>query len=102
MSKQRVTEWRFTGKKDAAGVPHEYHTGIPARNLDADDVAALSDDEYKTVELSKLYVEKSPAQEPKKTGDKQKTGTASTSATSAPKDAAGTAASAGADAPKEL
>jgi hypothetical protein len=96
MSK-RIAEWRFTGKKDANGVPHEYHMGIPARNLDAADVELLTDDEYKTVEASKLYVEKTLPAAPKKTS----TAKASTDATSAPINTADAAASAGADAPKE-
>lgn len=95
MSK-RVTDWRFTGKKDANGIPHEYHMGIPARSLDAADVAALTDDEYKTVEASKLYVEKTP---PAPATEKPKA--PKQTATSAPNDTADTAASAGADAPKE-
>lgn len=41
--------YRFVGQ------PGEYHYAIPARDLTADDVAGLTDDQKATVEASKLY-----------------------------------------------
>lgn len=51
----RKAPWRFVGQRDASGQPLEYFHGIPARDLTADDVAALTDDQYATVEASALY-----------------------------------------------
>lgn len=51
----RRAPWVFTGERDGAGQPVEWFAGIPARDLTAADVAALSDAEYATVEASRLY-----------------------------------------------
>jgi len=60
----RKSPWRFVGQKDAAGQPAEYIAGVPARDLTADDVAQLTDDNYAAVEASALY---QSAQAPKPT-----------------------------------
>lgn len=51
----RKAPWRFVGNRDDQGRPLEYFAGIPARDLTADDVAVLTDDQYATVEASALY-----------------------------------------------
>lgn len=51
----RKSPWRWLGQADANGVPVNFFIGIPARDLTADDVANLTDEQYATVEASKLY-----------------------------------------------
>jgi hypothetical protein len=51
----RRAPWVFTGERNGAGEPMEWHAGIPARDLTTADVAVLSDEEYATVGASRLY-----------------------------------------------
>jgi hypothetical protein len=51
----RKHPWRFTGARDAQGQALEFFSGVPARDLTAEDVAALGDAEYALVEASGLY-----------------------------------------------
>ena len=51
----RKSAWRFAGELDRDGRPLAYFSGIPARDLGADDVATLSEAEYRLVEASPLY-----------------------------------------------
>lgn len=55
MSNTRTARWRYTGARDAQGQPLEFHTGIPARDLEEEDVAALSSDDYALVKASPIY-----------------------------------------------
>jgi hypothetical protein len=54
MSK-RQAPWRFTGTYGPNGHPNEFFVGIPARDLDQNDIDALSSDEYEIVKVSPLY-----------------------------------------------
>jgi len=47
--------YRFTGKKDADGLPVEYLGGIPAAHLTEDDYAALTKEQKEAVKASSLY-----------------------------------------------
>jgi|APGre2960657404_1045060.scaffolds.fasta_scaffold179164_2 hypothetical protein len=58
----RTSPWRFVGARDAQGQPAEWYVGIPARDLTADDVANLSEEQYAVVAASALYAS---AQSPK-------------------------------------
>ncbi len=51
----RKSAWRFAGELDRDGRPLAYFSGIPARDLDAADVAGLSEAGYRIVEVSPLY-----------------------------------------------
>lgn len=51
----RKSPWRWTGTTLANGAPAEFFVGIPARDLSAEDVANLTDEQYATVEASTLY-----------------------------------------------
>lgn len=46
---------RFTGKKDADGMPVEYLGGVPARSLDEDEFKALTDEQQEAVKASSIY-----------------------------------------------
>ena len=46
MTMQRAHALKFKGKYDAAGRPDRYFSFAPARDLDARDIANLSDGEY--------------------------------------------------------
>lgn len=52
----RKHPWQFTSQRNGQGEPLEFVMGIPARDLTADDVAALGEAEYALVEASPLYV----------------------------------------------
>ena len=59
----RAKTLRFTGKYDANGQPDRWFNGVPARDLDAAEVAALSDEEYANITggPTPLYVAPKPA-----------------------------------------
>ncbi len=52
---KRHERWTFKGTLNADGAPTEFFIGIPARNLTAEDVVTLTDDDYALVEASPLY-----------------------------------------------
>ena len=49
------TSYRFNGRRDGDGTPLEYYSGIPARDLTADDYADLTPELKDLVKASKLY-----------------------------------------------
>jgi hypothetical protein len=52
----RKSAWRFAGELDRDGRPLAYFSGIPARDLNAEDVSELSDAGYRMIEVSPLYL----------------------------------------------
>jgi hypothetical protein len=57
----RATELRFKGKRNQHGEPVAFLAAIPARDLDAQETAALSDGQYEEAIGSGLYEPASPA-----------------------------------------
>jgi hypothetical protein len=45
----------FIGPRDANGYPLQFHEGIPARDLESEEYAALSDEQREIVRNSGLY-----------------------------------------------
>lgn len=67
MTMQRAHALKFKGKYDAAGQPDRYFAFAPARDLDARDIANLTDDEYREITGGDkpLYAEVKPLAEKK-------------------------------------
>ena len=57
----RATELRWKGKRNGAGEPLAYIASIPARDLDAAETAALTEEQYADAVGSGLYAEAAPA-----------------------------------------
>ena len=55
MTTKRTAPWRYTGDRDGDGRPLAFYTGVPARDLNDDDIAALSDAEYALVSAGVIY-----------------------------------------------
>jgi hypothetical protein len=65
----------FKGKKGADGRPVAYYPGVPARNLEAADIARLSDEQIKDITAGEapMYVAPEPKAPPKpKTAPKKR------------------------------
>ncbi len=45
----RAERLHFVGERDAAGQPLEYHAFVPARDLESEDIAGLTDEQYTTL-----------------------------------------------------
>jgi len=62
MTTKRTAPWRYTGDRDGDGKPLAFYTGVPARDLDPDDIAALTDDEYAQVSAGVIYAHEAKAE----------------------------------------
>jgi len=58
----------YKGRRDDAGVPQEFLSGIPARDLDEADWEALSEAQQDAVRASELYTVRGAA---RKTAEKE-------------------------------
>lgn len=72
---KRPEKLKFRGSYDASGQPDRYFAAVPARDLDATDIALLTDEQIKDITggPDPLYVDPAAKREPaKRTEDRAK------------------------------